>query len=72
MEYYLFVLGYDLLHDVLGGIECDIAYDICEQVYKDFEKSEYKSLNVSVYVGLLKYIEANKDEIKRKVEEEIM
>lgn len=71
MRYYIFVLGYDLLHDVLGGIECDIAYDICESVYKDFVKSEYNYLNVSVYVGLSRYIDANKENIKRKVEEKL-
>ena len=39
MSYYVFVLGYDLLHDILNGIECDIAYELCSKVAnKTFDK----------------------------------
>lgn len=41
MEYnYIFVLGYDLLHDLLQAecTPCDTAFDICKFVYTDFFK----------------------------------
>ena len=67
MNYYIFVLGYDLLHDVLNGIECDVAYDICLEVYSDFEGSIYNNPNFSGYMCLSKYIEANIETIKNNI-----
>ena len=69
MNYNVFVLGYDLLHDILNGIECDVAYNICESIYEDFVNSDYNDLSRSEYEGLSKYIQAHMDEIKAKVEE---
>lgn len=69
MDYYVFILGYDLLHDVLDGIECDVAYDFCSNLWDDFCGSPYNDYNRSGYVCLAKYIEAHMDEIKAKLEE---
>ena len=68
MNYNVFVLGYDLLHKILNGIECDVAYNICESIYEDFVSSDYNDLSRSEYEGLSKYIKAHMDEIKAKVE----
>ena len=69
MNYFVFVLGYDLLHDVLDGLECDVAYDFCSDVAEDFIDSEYNDYNRSEYECLEKYVQAHMDEIKAKVEE---
>lgn len=69
MSYWTFVLGYDLLHDTLNGLECDIAYDLCVELYADFANSTYNNPNKPEYECLSKYIDAHMDEIKAKVEE---
>ena len=69
MNYYVFVLGYDLLHDVLDGIECDIAHDICTEIYNDFEESTYNNPHRSGYKCLQEYVRIHMDEIKAKLEE---
>lgn len=69
MNYYVFVLGYDLLHDVLDGIECDVAYDICIEVYNDFKESVYNNPHHSGYECLQEYVRTHLNEIKAKVEE---
>lgn len=55
-NYFIFVLGYDLLHDRLNGEACDISYDICENIYDDFRKSTYYDLNISEYDALQLYV----------------
>jgi hypothetical protein len=67
--YYIFVLGYDLLYDVLDGIECDIAHDICSDVYNDFLFSPYNNFCSSGYECLSRYVDDHMNEIKAKVEE---
>ena len=69
MNYCVFVLGYDLLHDVLDGLECDIAYDFCVELYSDFCESIYDNPRFAEYKCLSKYIDAHMDEIKAKLEE---
>ncbi len=69
MNYWIFVLGYDLLHDVLNGLECDAAWDLCVEVYNDFDGSIYDNPNYSGYVCLSKYVNAHMSEIKAKLEE---
>ena len=69
MNYIVFILGYDLLHDVLNGLECDVAYDFCVDLYYDFEYSEYNDMHFSEYYCISKYVASNIDEIKTKVEE---
>ena len=67
-NYYIFVLGYDLLHDILNGLECDVSYDICTEVYEDFVDSPYNNIHYSEYTCLYEYVEAHMNEIKAKVE----
>lgn len=69
MDYYVFVLGYDLLHDVLDGLYCDEAYDLCVNIWNDFCGSVYNDYNHSGYECLSKYVNAHMDEIKAKLEE---
>ena len=69
MNYYVFVLGYDLLHDVLNGIACDDAYNLCLEVYLDFENSVYNNPRRSGYECLAEYIRTHMNEIKAKAEE---
>jgi hypothetical protein len=68
MDYWVFVLGYDLLHDLLNHLECDIAFEFCQEVYNDFEKSEYNMLHLSGYTCLEKYVRDNYTTIKGKLE----
>lgn len=64
-NYFIFVLGYDLLHNALNGIECDIAFEICEYVYRQFEYSdEFSNYRLSGYDALQKFLENNKSEIE--------
>ena len=69
MNYYVFVLGYDLLHDVLDGLECDVAYDFCVKVYDDFSESVYDDPHYSGYECLEEYVRTHMNEIKAKLEE---
>jgi hypothetical protein len=69
LNYLVFVLGYDLLHDVLDGIECDIAYDFCVELCEDFANSIYNNLNFSGYQCLSNYVNAHMDDIKARLEE---
>lgn len=69
MSYYIFVLGYDLLHDVLDGIECDVAYELCTEIFNDFSESIYDNPNHSGYECLEEYIHTHMNEIKAKLEE---
>lgn len=69
MSYYIFVLGYDLLHDMLNGIECDIAYELCKSVYMKFWDSEYNDFNKSAYECLQEYVNVHSEEIKNELEE---
>lgn len=63
MDYFVFVLGYDLLHDLLDGIECDTAYEFCQSVYTKFVGSSYDNIWRSEYDCLSKYVRDNIDEI---------
>jgi hypothetical protein len=69
MNYCTFVLGYDLLHDVLDGLECDVAYDFCVELYNDFKESIYNNPRFPEYECLQKYINDHINEIKAKLEE---
>ena len=70
MDYYVFVLGYDLLHEDLDGIECDVAYRICTRVMLDFAKSVADTWYPrSTYEQLSGYVTAHRDEIKSLIEE---
>ena len=60
MDYLVFVLGYDLLHDKLVSAknkECDTVYDICRAIADDFMWSEYeKDISKSRYDALIDYL----------------
>lgn len=57
-EYVVFVLGRDLLKDILP-FENDIAYDWCINIAKDFEISEYNTSRKGVYTCLEEYVNNN-------------
>ena len=53
MDYLVFTLGFDLLHDQIRDMACDEAYEYCTQVameffnskyYEDYSRSEYDAL----------------------------
>ena len=66
--YFTFVLGYDLLNDMLSKSstpENDISYDFCSMVAGEFLKSEeYKNEKHSAYEMLEKWVNDNNDYIK--------
>ena len=70
LYYHTFVLGYDLLHDRLvisDNKECDISYDICYSLAKQYLASEeYKNLKYSSYEMLVYWLRINKDMIDKE------
>lgn len=69
-SYFTFVLGYDLLNDMLSKSstpENDISYDFCSMVAGEFLKSEqYKNEKYSAYEMLEEWVIENKDKIKEE------
>ena len=65
LYYHTFVLGYDLLNDRLQATdnrECDIAYDTCYSLAKQYLNSEeYKDLKHSSYEMLVYWLNNNKE-----------
>lgn len=68
--YFTFVLGYDLLNDMLkksSTPENDISYDFCNMVAEEFLKSEeYKNVKYSSYEILESWVNDNKNFIKNQ------
>lgn len=68
--YFTFVLGYDLLNDMLkksSTSENDISYDFCNMVAEEFLKSEeYKNEKYSSYEMLESWVNDNKSFIKNQ------
>ncbi len=68
--YFTFVLGYDLLNDMLkksSTPENDISYDFCNMIAKEFLKSEeYKNEKYSSYEILESWVNDNKNFIKNQ------
>ena len=68
--YFTFVLGYDLLNDMLkksSTPENDISYDFCNMVAEEFLKSEeYKNVKYSSYEMLESWVNNNKNFIKNQ------
>lgn len=59
LYYIVFVLGYDLLHLTLIGsdeCECDLAFDKCCDIAKDFLNSEYNVNTKGLYECLQDYL----------------
>lgn len=69
-SYFTFVLGYDLLNDMLSKSstpENDISYDFCSMVAGEFLKSEqYKNEKHSAYEMLEKWVNENKNYINEE------
>lgn len=67
LSYLTFVLGYDLLDDVLKkdtDVECDIAYDFCNGIATKFMGTEeYHNLRYSTYEMLDRWVNDNISEI---------
>lgn len=74
-NYFTFVLGYDLLHDVImisKVKECDINYKYCKMVANNFiESEEYKDTSKSGYEMLEKWLNKNIDKIVKEYYEYI-
>ncbi len=68
--YFTFVLGYDLLNDMLSKSsmpENDISYDFCSRIADKFMNSqEYKNLNHSAYEMLEQWVNDRKDLIQQE------
>ena len=68
--YFTFVLGYDLLNDMLtksSTPENDISYDFCNMIAGEFLKSEeYKNEKYSSYEMLESWVNDNKDFIREQ------
>lgn len=68
--YFTFVLGYDLLNDMLtksSTPENDISYDFCNMIAEDFLRSEeYKNERHSSYEMLESWVSDNKDFIRKE------
>lgn len=66
--YFTFVLGYDLLNDMLSKSstpENDISYDFCNMIANEYLKSEeYRNEKYSAYEMLEQWVNDNKDYIK--------
>lgn len=72
MEYnMIFVMGYDLLHSKLDywDLPCDVAFDICKEIYNDFLNSEEYQWDMSEYEALQIYILNNRKSIDSLIEE---
>lgn len=64
LQYHIFVLGYDLLNDRLQASDiesnCDIAYDICYSLAKQYlDSEEYRNLKYSSYEMLVHWLNDN-------------
>ena len=68
--YFTFVLGYDLLNDMLtksSTPENDISYDFCNMIAEDFLRSEeYKNEKYSSYEMLESWVSDNEDFIRKE------
>ena len=73
--YFSFVLGYDLLKDMIkkyDTLECDVNYDFCNKIAEQFLNSnEYKDNTHSAYEMLKKWLESNKEKIEDNYKEHI-
>ena len=72
MEYnMIFVMRYDLLHSNLDywNLPCDVAFDVCREVYDGFLASEEYQWDMSEYEALQIYINNNRWHIDNVIEE---
>ena len=75
INYLNFVLGYDLLNDMFKkskSPECDLSYDFCDYLSRQFIKSEeYQNTNYSTYDMLVKWLDTNKKRIEKEYQDYI-
>lgn len=73
--YFTFVLGYDLLHDMInkyGVLECDTNYDFCNYIANQFlDSEEYSNFNRSSYEMLQEWLSKNEDRIEKEYRETV-
>ena len=69
--YMIFVLGYDLLQKELTSYDdcpCDLAYEICCDIYDEFLDSEEAEQDKSEYECLQEWIENHQGTVDRLIE----
>lgn len=67
IDYITFVLGYDLLNEMLGkdSMECDMAYEFCKNLARKYIRTDYyKNDKCSTYESLQMWVDDNRDIIK--------
>lgn len=73
LDYYAFVIGYDFLHDYFinsTGPECDVVFDECYKLAKEFMKSdEYKNHTNTGYENLQEWLDNNENRIKAEYDD---
>lgn len=72
IDYVMFILGYDLLHDYLDthSFACDEALDLCEEIAKRFmESNEYKDLSIGLYDALTSYLDNRQYDVSKILKE---
>lgn len=66
-EFYLvYVLGYDLLHDLIAESsepECDLSFDKCVKIVNKFMQSEEYKQDQSAYENLREWLENNRNKV---------
>lgn len=66
--YYVFCLGYDILHDDFDSREdneCDVVFEKAEEIVRGFWASEeYKDMTMSGYDALHNYVHNKRTEDK--------
>lgn len=66
-EFYLvYVLGYDLLHDLIAESsepECDTSFDKCVKIVNKFVQSEEYKQEQSAYESLEEWLENNRNKV---------
>jgi len=62
-NYYVFVLGYDLMQERLtksNDIACDTSYERCTEIYQKFLESDYNNnVHFSDYENLQRFVNDN-------------
>jgi hypothetical protein len=70
-DYMIFVLGYDLLQKELtsyNGCSCDLAYEVCCDIYNEFLESEEAEQDKNEYECLQDWIKNHQGTISYLVE----
>lgn len=69
--YYVFCLGYDFMNEIFKKSEtpeCDVVFDKCKNLVKDFMNSEeYQNYMKSGYDSLDEWLKNNKDKILESI-----